>query len=76
VPRREGKWNHSICARCWKPFCAGKGFRPRDPVALMGSRLAKCCFCGDTNEDGIWVRWDSSTVPCDGKGPEHDQETP
>lgn len=56
-------WTHNICAHCW---------RRREPERLPSSIIEApeelCCFCGQANQDGIYIRHDpkDSILKCDG----------
>lgn len=59
------RWTHNICIVRWN-----KKNPDREPVRLrlssLPSRIKVCCFCGQPNSNGIFVREDPSTLPCQG----------
>ena len=56
------KWNHVICGACWK-----RREGDRQPCRMVGGDKDKCCFCGGTTTEGIYVREDPMGVACGGK---------
>lgn len=59
----ESPWTHNICEKCWF-----KRDPNRTPLKLTGEDLTDvCCFCGSTNQDGIYVRHDPKTTICNKK---------
>jgi hypothetical protein len=46
-------WTHNICSKCWQ------GKHPhRTPTAMVNASHEICCFCGQANQDGIFMRHD------------------
>jgi hypothetical protein len=61
-------WTHNQCLACWnKEHASG-----REPVRMRYAGVPRaCCFCGQENTDGIFVRHDPSTLPlCKGHNDE------
>lgn len=54
----KNKWIHNICQECWL-----KRHPDRLPVFLKDGYQDTCCYCGNLNFDGIYVREDPKTVP-------------
>jgi hypothetical protein len=51
-------WTHNICLSCWK-----KREPDRKPVrVIFGDE--RCCFCGNLNNDGIFIREDPKKLNC------------
>jgi hypothetical protein len=59
-----GSWTHNICACCWNKK------NPDKPTNLCMHTVkedeAVCCFCGQTNYDGIYVREHPDDCLCKG----------
>lgn len=61
------RFTHSICDGCWierEPY--------REPTRMNGRPIEICCFCGVSNDSGIYVREnpDFPNLKCKGK---HDE---
>ena len=54
-------WTHNICGFCWIEFHHGNGVPM--PVCLKNPVEETCCFCGQKNIDGIFIRHDPRTLP-------------
>jgi len=52
-------WTHAICDACWN------NRREGEPVRAKGMS-EPCCWCAAPT-DGIYVRADPRTTPCEGK---------
>lgn len=39
----------------------------REPVCVADASLEKCCYCGGTTREGIYVRESPTRVPCGGQ---------
>lgn len=61
-------WTHPICLRCWE---AREPTRPPVRIIAEDRVREKCCFCGEPNKDGIYVRYDPWDLP---KHTEHAEE--
>lgn len=55
-------WRHNICIECWDKRQPG-----REPVHLKDPEETKCCFCGEPNRDGIYVRALGTELLCKGR---------
>jgi hypothetical protein len=49
-------WTHNQCAVCWT--CINPA---RPPVTVAEAETETCCYCGESNTDGIFVRADPET---------------
>jgi hypothetical protein len=47
-----------LCNACWEEKNPG-----RMPVTVKDSTIEKCCLCGNSTKDGIFIRIDPKTVP-------------
>jgi hypothetical protein len=47
-----------ICLDCWS-----SGHGEKQPARLVEPDVEICAYCGEENEDGIYIRVDPSTVP-------------
>jgi hypothetical protein len=45
------RWQHNICHSCWEERAPG-----RIPYRTVRIKEERCCFCGATNQDAIYVR--------------------
>lgn len=52
-------WTHNICLSCWK-----KREPNREPYKVNNSGSDRCCFCGQLNHDGIFIRKDPKRLDC------------
>ena len=54
-------WTHIICYLCWI-----QRNPDREPVRIVEAirRSEPCCFCGNLNDDGIYVRHDPRQLSC------------
>ncbi len=70
-------WNHNICWQCWVPKNTAEDGQIRIPVRLVPGKTPgepltvfdieqKCCFCGHLNIEGIMVRDNPLSIPCQG----------
>lgn len=61
------KWMHAMCRKCWTR-------ENGDLVAVTfpEATRARCCFCGEFNRDGIFVRRDPDACPCAGQHGDED----
>lgn len=55
------KWTHSICDACW-----AARHPDREAVRVRTLPLEQCCYRGQTNMSGIYVRGDPETLQCRG----------
>ena len=53
------EWTHNICLECWV-------YRKSNqiPAILRNAEIEKCCFCGQENKDGIYIRHDPKELNC------------
>lgn len=58
-------WSHNICIACWQKRKESEG--RKTPVRLLKPETTTCCFCGESNKDGIFVRQAGSTAKCEGR---------
>lgn len=54
----SSKFTHNICNSCWV-----KRHPNRRPLQIDGPPDL-CCFCGEANADGIYVRHDPDELFC------------
>jgi hypothetical protein len=51
-------WTHNICAECWNKK------NPGHLVVRAAEHLEDtCCYCGERNGEGIYVRDDPKNTP-------------
>lgn len=53
------RWTHNICLACW---IARK--TNQIPAILKNPEMERCCFCGQENQNGIYVRHDPKELNC------------
>ena len=56
-PHDNSKWTHNICVPCWNSKNPD-----RLAVSINNSPDDICCYCGERNNDGIYVRDDPEVV--------------
>jgi len=54
-------WCHNICRKCWDLLF------PNIEPHRQHAYETICCFCGERNNDGIFLRWDGTLLKCEGK---------
>lgn len=52
-------WTQQICDDCWKK----RNGEEVEPTRLRDPNAEKCCFCGQVNNSGIYIRVDPKTIP-------------
>lgn len=52
-------WTHRMCEKCWETCYPG-----REPHRLMYPDEVRCCFCGERDASGIFVREDRARTLC------------
>lgn len=57
----RSKWTHSICDKCWI-----KKNPDREPARLRYPLMEKCCYCGEMDISGIFVRENPADMLCNG----------
>ena len=65
----SSKWTHNICKECWDK----KNPNNRQAHRAIASESNVCCYCGQKNSDGIYLRDDPNTIPCKGVTGAHDE---
>lgn len=50
-------WTQPICAKCW--YMRNPD---REASRLLEPEVERCCHCGESTNDGIYVRIDPRTV--------------
>lgn len=63
------RWTHNSCEKCWK-----KNNPDRQPIKAAEGYKERCCYCGDINTDGIWMRDDPLDLPCEGIAGVHEKQ--
>jgi hypothetical protein len=58
-----GFGRHSICEGCW---AQREGDRVPIRIIEQFRSLETCCYCGEQNQDGIYIRADGSQLKCEG----------
>jgi len=52
-------WTHNMCQKCWD-----KKYPDREALTMKNAELTLCCFCGESNRDGIYVRHNPTELKC------------
>lgn len=67
----SAKFNHNMCWSCWRAQELQRDGTMRRPVRVVGldeeELEALCCYCGQINLEGIYVRRSPEQLPCRGQ---------
>jgi hypothetical protein len=57
MDRRMSTWSQPLCRTCFAVLHPG-----RVPVQVLYTDAERCCLCGTSTDEGIFVRIDPATV--------------
>lgn len=60
------RWTHAICDTCYVAESTRDETLPEAPVRMTTPVVEDCCFCGEPNISGVYIRRDPKSVKCGG----------
>lgn len=58
------QWTHNVCEVCYDIYKEENSWL-EEPFRIREPEVTWCCFCRDSNDDGIYVRFDPKKLKCD-----------